>query len=69
MKKLLTLLFAFAFLFGMMACGGSATQEEDTEEATEMIETSADEAMESDDMEMEADTAAVEMEMDTTAVE
>ena len=69
MKKLLTLLFAFAFLFGMTACGGSATQEEDTEEATEMIETSADEAMESDDMEIEADTAAVEMEMDTTAVE
>lgn len=44
MKNLLTLILAFVFIIGMTACGGAATQEDNTEatETVEGMETSID---------------------------
>ncbi len=65
MKKLLTLLLAVGFAFGMVACGGesSSTEEATTEEAAPAAEeVEVVEEVVAPAEEMEADSTATEME-------
>lgn len=61
MKKLLTLLLAVGFLFGMVACGGESTSTEEatTEEAAPAVE----------EVEAVEEVAPVEEAADSTATE
>ena len=67
MKKLLTLLMMFGFLFGFVACGGGASTSEAAEDAAEVVEEAAEEATEAveeaaEEVEEVADSVAAEVE-------
>lgn len=67
MKKLLTLLLAVGFAFGMVACGGESTSTEEvtTEEAAPAME-EVEAVEEAPAVEMEADSTAMEAEEEVT---